>query len=166
MIPVEQLRIYNHVLYKGMPTQIIGINPPSPQKQKHLSDKWLVSIFPAESIWVAIDDIEPIPLTEDMLKDSCGFINVKANYGAVYEKVKGFTIYRFCIREDLDNNSCGVMGIYYPKDEEVLAPTNDNPYNKITLGESLTNFCWGVKHLHHLQNLYYDLEKEQLTVKL
>jgi hypothetical protein len=53
----------------GLPTVVSGILPPAPRDDR-FSDKWVV-ITPLSN--VLIDDCRPIPLTEKILTDWCGF---------------------------------------------------------------------------------------------
>ena len=86
-----------------------------------------------------IDDLKPIPLTEDILL-KCGFINKGSLYCLmVNDRIIG-------IGYD------GSFGLY-------------NGEHAFSVGSSFNN-NHRIKHLHQLQNLFFALTGEELNVKL
>lgn len=64
----QDLRIENYVNYNQMNLPIYGIRSPKPLKDKRFADKWLIELFDgASTIDCTIDDIHPIPITEEIL---------------------------------------------------------------------------------------------------
>jgi len=64
----NELRIRNLVEYqKGCYGYVYSIESAEPRKNKRFSDKSIITIFDGGLLSVPIDEIDPIPLTEDWL---------------------------------------------------------------------------------------------------
>lgn len=139
----SELRIGNFVLYKGTPTQISGIISPYPPENLDLSEKWSVEINPSDGFRVTLDEISPIPLTEEWLI-SLGFSSdgYKKGYLGIDHRAGGFIT------------------------DFVLAYPG-------VIGEFQTSFSYelngwkyaSLESVHDLQNLFFALIGEDLKMK-
>lgn len=68
MIPVNGLRIGSLVLYNNAYNIVSGIIPPCPNSDKRWDGKWVIEINPPDCFNVTIDEINPIPLTPEILE--------------------------------------------------------------------------------------------------
>jgi hypothetical protein len=91
----EELRLGNRVIYNGYEAVVCGIQSPATLEDKRYSDKYLVEIYLGGGITtVTIDEIEPIPLTGEIL-EKFGFKKLDKytfNKGGwfVYNRKRGF----------------------------------------------------------------------------
>ena len=67
MIDPKELRIFNWIEYEGKPNKVLAIHSPAPHKNPALDGKCMIEINPPDSFFVPVDDISPIPLTEEWL---------------------------------------------------------------------------------------------------
>lgn len=75
----NELRIGNYVYYNGFTVSIASLIMALPREDKRFSDKEIVDLFDgAGLITTTIDEIEPIPLTEEWLLKN-GFKNTYFN---------------------------------------------------------------------------------------
>lgn len=63
----KDLRIGNYVNYNGMILSVIGINHPVPCKDERYANKWVIDLLCDGVITATIDEIDPVPLTEEFL---------------------------------------------------------------------------------------------------
>lgn len=67
-ISPNELRIGNWVCTTNqVMVKVFSINSPKPLKKSSLSDKWIIELFDNGLFDSSIDDISPIPLTEEWL---------------------------------------------------------------------------------------------------
>lgn len=69
----QELRIGNYVKYNGSIVSVYAISNPIPNKDKHFNNKSRVTLWCNGLIDATIDEIEPIPITEEWLTKS-GFV--------------------------------------------------------------------------------------------
>ena len=149
VINIRELRIGNELLYKGEAVYVSFLSLDIDDEYqdllgfvKHASSSgetmdWVRTLYP---------DIQPIPLTEEVLL-ACNF--VKDNYGA-FEIVGGDGKYVSGCKIDLWVKKCLV---------------NDDWVWDISIGEdveSTTNVCY-IKYLHQLQNAYFVIHNKELN---
>jgi len=58
------------VEYNGMINDIVGIIPPKPDKSKRFNNVWVVEL--SIGVICPLSDIEPVPLTPEILTEWCG----------------------------------------------------------------------------------------------
>lgn len=75
MIEANDLMIGNYVRYNGMILPIVSICSPKPYKTKRFNEKWLIELLCDGLIYAPIDEVEPIPITEDILLKCEGIEN-------------------------------------------------------------------------------------------
>ena len=126
----SELRIGNWISYNSGMNIVLGVQSPSPQKQPHLSDKYLVEINPPDSFFVPIDDIKPTELTPDIL-EKCGFEKEGDTYKVVDKNLD------YCFR---------------------ISFTGSGYFSPNTIAKH------PILYLHQLQNLYWCLCGEELTI--
>lgn len=67
-LSAKDLKIGNYVNYFGIYLPVYSIIFPQPMEDERFSGKWIVEIFDgASTTHCVIDDLEPIPLSEDVL---------------------------------------------------------------------------------------------------
>ena len=95
---------------------------------------------------LSLEDIKPIKITDEKLIE-IGFDKKESFFGYIYEKKINHCIYTILLSNDeIKNSSFGVR-------------FEDNEYgNK----DNLKFFSWKLEYIHELQNLWYDLTKEDL----
>lgn len=143
MIDPRELRIGNYISYYIYDQQ----NPyPDRIKSIYFGDESKEYRLEMESGkfslgHLTIQGIKPIPLTEDILM-KCGFDE---------DWESGFIVYKIEVKDSYGHK----FDISLVKDDS---------------GISFNYVCWdincGVKYVHELQNLYYDLTKTELNVQL
>ena len=131
----KELRIRNLIEYNNQDWIISGIASPKPLKDKRFSDKWIVELYDGGLISVALDDCNPIPLTEEWL----------INFG----------FKRFTRGVGWDELSNGIVTLTY-------VPTNKG---ELIAFRYATDSYGYIKTVHHLQTLYFALTGEELTLK-
>lgn len=143
----NELRILNNVSYKGVVVHITSIRVDG-CGMKSSDTKYNTGIG-------SITDFEPIPLTEEILL-KCGFEESDSNYKiklSIHEDIESWLM---CF----DNDSwCGNKGYslgLHTKDDEDAAYCTETLFHDY--GEP-----WD---LHQLQNLYFALTGQELTVTL
>ena len=95
---------------------------------------------------LSLEDIKPIKITDKKLCD-IGFEKKESDLGSIYEKKINNCIYTVLLsNNEIKNNSFGIRF----EDDEYL--------NK----DNLKFFSWNFKYVHELQNLWYDITKEDL----
>lgn len=68
MIESKELNEDNFVIYNGVIMKVLEKRSPKPLKDKKYSDKYIVELFDgAGLINCTLDEIEPIPITEEVL---------------------------------------------------------------------------------------------------
>ena len=64
----ENLMIGDYVLYNGIPMKVYAISIPMPDSNEHFNNKERVTLWCNGLIDATTDDIEPIIITEEMLR--------------------------------------------------------------------------------------------------
>jgi hypothetical protein len=125
MIRAEELRLCNYVMYNGMVMSVSEILSPKPRKDERYNNEYVIELFDgAGLINAALDEIEPIPLTEEWLNKftynfkGLGFSDLTVGYGM----------------------TSGIVHFY------------------------IGNYAKRIDYIHQLQNLYFALTQNELTV--
>lgn len=135
----NELMIYNWVLYNGYPNIVTGIIPPSPTEDKRWDGKWVIEINPPDIFNVTLDELEPIPITEEWL--------LKFGFEKKITQTSFINLVHF------ENKNCW---IYLIKDGFEF---------ELITGNERHNLCKTYKYVHQLQNLYFALTGEELIFK-
>lgn len=144
-LSASELRIGNRVMYSGSDWVVAGINSPAPNKEERWNNKWVIELYQNGLVNATIDEIQPIPLTEAILL-KCGFekhINETQIDGIEMKlQISGHG------RDGSWFSSCGKLngGLV------VLCLCRGNYFSN--------NF----EYLHELQNIYYYLTNQELTI--
>ena len=146
MLKNNELRIGNLVMQNGFYGYVYSIDSPEPRKEKRFSDKAIITLFDNGLTTVPIDEIEPIPLTEEWL----------LKFG--FEKYDWFDgCFIKC------NNKHLMIQFYEPKQEILIYFTKiskDKDGHKMNGRDYL--FKLKKYYVHKLQNLYFTLIDEEL----
>lgn len=140
----QELSPFNYVLYRGTITQVLSIMSPRPQRRPDLNNKWTVEILAPDTITVAIDEVEPAPITEDFLNKSRATHN-----GTTAGNNPNFYYYankRFCLWYNIKNNQTKLVK-YTPDFDDIEI-------------EAL----FKIEFVHHLQNFYQSNSREHLNI--
>ena len=139
---IKELRIGNYVKYNGSVVSVYAISNPTPSKDKHFNNKARVTLWCNGLMDATIDEIEPIPITEELLL-KIGF-KKDANANNHYRYVIDNCMFEIRLWDSgtlikLDNycEDC-VRKVHLPK----------------------------TPNLHQLQNAYYLLTGKELEIKL
>ena len=145
---IKELRTGNYVSYNGSVVSVYAISNPPPNKDKHFDNKARVTLWCNGLIDATIDEIEPIPITEELLlkigfkKDRNGYLN--------YEEYNDELSIRFSENYNFIEyaNLC-----FNPEDV-----TETNYGSSLEFPNTL--------HLHTLQNIWHLLTGKELEIKL
>ena len=120
---------------------------------KEISEEGLWVFNEDETTWIEIDQFEGIPLTEGWLL-RMGFVRIKrtGRYGDIYAISSGSDSC-YCLEKDWNDYPSYFVGIEY----------TDSPFKEDE--DKTYNFSFDMKHVHQLQNMYYALTGEELTIK-
>lgn len=144
----QELRIGNYVKYNGSVVSVYAISNPTPNKDKHFDNKARVTLWCNGLIDATIDEIEPIPITDELLLKT-GFKKGRNGYFECREYNDELNI-RFC-----EN---------YTFIEYTNLHFNPEDVTETNYGSSL-EFPKTI-HLHTLQNIWYLLTGKELEIKL
>lgn len=144
MISAQDLRIGNYIDYCGNMMRVWSIYSPTPREEKSFDGKYLLEINAPDSFLVAIDECEPIPLTEEIL--------YKLGFGK--EKVYGQDIC-YCGNASFLIDYVSIR-IYPSSEKYFLVEAN--------LEKTKQASCTRVTYLHELQNLLKVLTSEELNI--
>lgn len=103
---------------------------------RQVTPNTILEVWEAEHIWC-----EPIPITEEILF-KCGFENIGSSYNTWGLKSNEFSGYLFTIELD--------KPFYFKVCDLLLNHWSERP----------------IQYLHQLQNLYFSLTGEELTINL
>lgn len=137
---INELRVGNYVKYNKNIVSVYSISNPLPDKNKHFDNKEKVTLWINGLIDAIIEEIEPIPLTEELFNGN-GFIFL----------------------EDLD-----YYGNYFMSEDmriDVYESSNGWMVH-IDDRECSTAFSKCLKYVHELQNAYYVSTGKEFEVKL
>lgn len=145
---IKELRVGNYVKYNGSIVSVYAISNPTPNKDKHFDNKAKVTLWCNGLIDANIDEIEPIPITDELLL-KIGF----------KKKRDGCLLYRdhndeFSIKFDLGYAFIEYANLCF-NPEDV---TEANYGSVLEFPNRL--------HLHTLQNIWHLLTGKELEIKL
>jgi len=131
----NELRIGNLVSQNGFFGYVYSIESALPRQEKRFSDKDLVTLFDNGITTVPIDEIKPIPLTEEWL----------LKFG--FNKILG----KFVINPNSGYNVCVAIidNKWYLFNDDCNAECN---------------IICKVETIHRLQNLFFDIWNFELTI--
>lgn len=135
MMKIEELRIGNYVEYNGCTGIVSAIHSPMPCEDEHFNDIGIVELILGGIVTVRIDEIKPIPLTEELLLKFGFELRCKTEEGVIYGI--GNTTLIYCHTDDND------FGFFL------------NGYHNDVY----------IRLFHQLQNLYYSLTGQELEIK-
>jgi hypothetical protein len=137
---VTELRIWNLVEYNSCVFKVSEIRSPKPLKDLRYTDKYIIELFDGGLIDVLLDDISPIPLTEEWFLQF-GF-NKTRDEASPYKDGEDTIIGgRFTVFSKLTLTHNSVHGWFFNKHQQPE---------------------WNIKYIHQLQNLYFALTGEEL----
>lgn len=144
MINANELRIGNYVDFYGNHIRVWSILSPTPQREKRYDGKCILEIGSPDSFNVPIDEVNPVALTEELLL-RCGF----------EVKIEHDVCKRYYIGENPITKDWYVSLVWIIEPKSAGMP--DYPF--------YSNGGHVIKYLHQLQNLYFALTGEELTLK-
>lgn len=93
---IKELRIGNYVKYNGCVVSVYAISNPMPNSNNNFNNKGRVTLWCNGLIAANIDEIEPIPITEELLLKigfkQCGYL-FKTLFIEMYEAEKGWHLH-------------------------------------------------------------------------
>lgn len=139
----KELRIGNLVEYNGIYWKVSEILSPKPHRDIRFADKYIVELFDGAGLSsVSIEDIQPIPLTEEILIKA-GFKQNQMDGDEFY--------YSYDLKDDVYCDLSLINGDKNGYLEAILFPY-----------ESWFRY----RYVHQLQNLYLALTGSELEIKL
>lgn len=135
MMGIEELRIGNYVEYNGCTGVVYAVHSPMPCEDEHFRDIGIVELVIGGIVTARIDEIQPIPLTEELL--------LKFGFEELYRS-------DFVVRYEIPQ---------YPYIEYKW--TKSFEWNMFIYGNKVDN----ISFIHQLQNLYYSLTGQELEIK-
>ena len=145
---IKELRIGNYVKYNGCVVSVYAISNPMPNSNNNFNNKGRVTLWCNGLIAANIDEIEPIPITEELLLKN-GF---KKGWNGYFD-------YREC-NDELSIRFCE----NYTYIEYANLCFNPEDVTETNYGSSLE--FPNTLHLHTLQNIWYLLTGKELEIKL
>lgn len=136
---INELRVGNYVKYNKNIVSVYSISNPLPDKNKHFDNKEKVTLWINGLIDATIEEIEPIPLTEELFKRN-GFIKQIDWEEVLYYRSEDMRI------EVYENYFGWVVNI------------DDEKFTMV--------FSNNLKYVHELQNAYYVSTGKELEIKL
>ena len=136
MVKETDFRLSNLVEYNGMVMGVSGISSPKPYKDEKYAHKYIFELFDgAGLINCTLDEIKPIPLTEEWL--------IKFGFKTSEKQWNTFSRshYYLCEKDELCFKLHETKNIFYMHKYE------------------------HIKFVHQLQNLYFALIDKELTLK-
>ncbi len=142
MIKAEELRIGNWVKYGKHLNIVCSLQSPKPLKDTRFADKWVVEINPPDIFDVTIDELKPIPLTEEWLE----------RFGFKKGSEKGLSLNHYYKQLELLNweYKCTPN---MTRDGFIVHHGFMSDWSELT----------EIKHVHSLQNLYFALTNTELN---
>ena len=138
----KELRIGNYVKYNGSVVSVYAISNPTPSKDKHFNNKARVTLWCNGLMDATIDEIEPIPITEELVLKIGFKKDVDAN-----------NRYRYVI-----DNCMFEIRLWDSGTLIKLENYCEDCVRKVHLPKT--------PNLHQLQNAYYLLTGKELEIKL
>lgn len=136
---IEELRIGNYVEYNGCTGVVCAIHSPMPCEDEHFRGIGVVELILRGIVTARIDEIKPIPLTEELLLRF------------------GFEL------DDEDEDKYIISGDVC---DYILEKTFDGTYIiGVNHGDNTLYFSWDIIHMHQLQNIIYSLTGQELEIK-
>lgn len=145
---VKELRIGNYVKYNGSVVSVYAISNPMPSKDKHFDNKAKITLWCNGLIDATIDEIEPIPITDELLP-KIGF------------RKNSFGWWRLDKRNDkfMIKSYSQIRTIEYWNEVH-----NPEDVTEVNYGSTIELPC--KIHLHTFQNIWHLLSGEELEIKL
>ena len=147
-ICIKELKIENYVKYNGSIVSVYAISNPTPNKDEHFDNKARVTLWCNGLIDATIDEIEPIPITEELLL-KIGFKKKRDGYLHYSDHNDVFSI---------------KFNLGYAFIEYANLCFNPEDVTETNYGSSLE--FPNTLHLHTLQNIWYLLTGKELTLQL
>lgn len=145
---VQELRIENCIRYNGSVASVYAISNPTPNRDNHFNNKGKVTLWCNGLIDATIDEIEPIPITEELLL-KIGFKKRRDGYLHYSDHNDEFSI-----KFDLGYAFLEYANLcFIPEDV-----TETNYGSSFEFPNTL--------HLHTLQNIWHLLTGKELEIKL
>ena len=144
----KELRIENCIRYNGSVASVYAISNPMPNSNNNFNNKGRVTLWCNGLIAANIDEIEPIPITEELLL-KIGFKKDRNDY-LYYKEYNDELSIRF---------SSNYTFIEY-------ANLHFNPEDVTETNYSSSLEFPNTLHLHTLQNIWHLLTGEELEIKL
>lgn len=139
-LKAQDLRIGNLVTQNGFYGYVYSIESAMPRSEKRFSDKEIITLFDNGITTVPIDEITPIPITEDILLNKC-----KATYQASgsggQDEWAGVGHWTICGLHF--NGTKKGTELYYGRDWDSK-----------------------IEFVHQLQNIIKELKKKELIIEL
>lgn len=132
---IEELRIGNYVEYNGCTGVVYAVHSPIPCEDEHFRDIGIVELVIGGIVTARIDEINPIPLTEELLLKFGFELRYKTEDGMIY--------------------GLGNITLIY-------CHTTDNDFGFFLNGYHNDVH---IQELHQLQNLYHSLTGKELEIK-
>ena len=136
MKDAKDLMIENYVRYNGMILPIVSICSPKPYNTKRFNEKWLIELLCDGLIYAPVDEVEPIPITEDIL--------LKAGFNWNITGTALWDSNEFLISKDEDGYYFGVW--------------------QSSNGDEYPIFVMTLDYLHTLQNAYRLKTNKELII--
>lgn len=139
---IEELRIGNYVEYNGCTGVVSAIHSPVPCSDKEYNDIGLVELVLSGIVTARINEIQPIPLTEDLLLkfgfEKKSYVTSGIEIEIVFYQIRNIVIY--LLRDFFEI--------------EIITS-----YGQFNLHKTFP------KKLHRLQNIIKELTGEELEIK-
>ena len=142
---IQELRIGNYVYYNGIAMRIAGIDSPKPRKNKQFDDEYVIELQYNGLIDTTLEYISPISITNEILN--------KTNFSRhIKQFANDAEYYYYNLSED---NFCDLTLITHLYDDD-LCRLGLFPYER----------WFTFQYVHELQNIFFDLMKEELKFNL
>ena len=142
---INELRIRNYVLYNGITMKIAGIRCPQPLKDKRFADKYIIELQYNGLIDTTLEYISPVLITDEIL-DKTDFSKHIKQFDDDAEYYY-FDLY--------DDKFCDLALITHLYDDD-LCRLGLFPYER----------WFTFQYVHELQNIFFDLTKEEFKFNL
>lgn len=153
MIEINELRIYNWVNYNGGQNKVCAIESPRPHKEEYWNGKWVIEINPPDVFNVPLNELTPIPITEEWL-DRLGFYKKGGSWG-FYDGEKFITEGYFWEH--------GELGFWGGFEFDIINGVGDFYISVVTeKGSEEHPFSHEIKYVHQLQNTFFSLTGKEL----
>lgn len=139
---IEELRIGNYVEYNGCTGIVYAVHSPMPCEDEHFRDIGIVELVIGGIVTARIDEIQPIPLTEELLLrfgfERKSYTTKGVEIEIVFYQIRNIVIY--------------LLRDFF----EIEIITSSGQFN---LRKTFP------KNLHHIQNIIHSLTGQELKIK-